>query len=209
MTQVSHSFSTGLGCDGHGQWDWRTRNWGYRTALTDCRVTAIFFPLLELQGYSDERTRNWGYRTALTDCRVTVIFFPFLELQGYSDERTRVTEDTDQKMVCLNYNPVWFLCTFLVTHFKPTLKLNGDKTSPFRPFGWGNSSENSTVQSVQRRATGLTAGIRFPSGVKDFSLLPSVQAGSGAHPASYSMGTGASVSEWKAAGAWSWPLTSS
>jgi hypothetical protein len=40
--------------------------------------------------------------------------------------------------------------------------------------------------------------------LQEFSLLHVVQAGSGAHPASYTMVTGG-----KAAGAWSWPLTSS
>jgi hypothetical protein len=38
---------------------------------------------------------------------------------------------------------------------------------------------------------------------KDFSLHHSVQAGSGAHPASYQMGTGGKVPR-----AWSWTLTS-
>jgi hypothetical protein len=32
--------------------------------------------------------------------------------------------------------------------------------------------------------------------------------GSGTYPASYQMGTGGSFPEGKAAGAWSWPLTS-
>jgi hypothetical protein len=44
---------------------------------------------------------------------------------------------------------------------------------------------------------------------QEFSLLHVVQTGSGAHPASYPMGTGGSLSEVKAAGAWSWPLISS
>jgi hypothetical protein len=35
-------------------------------------------------------------------------------------------------------------------------------------------------------ATGWTAGVRFPAGARDFSILHS----SGAHPASYAMGTG-------------------
>jgi len=35
-----------------------------------------------------------------------------------------------------------------------------------------------------------------------------VQNGSGAHPASYPMGTGGSFLGGKAAGAWSWPLAS-
>jgi hypothetical protein len=37
---------------------------------------------------------------------------------------------------------------------------------------------------------GWTAGLRFPAG-QIFSLLHSVQTGSGAHPESYPMGTGA------------------
>jgi hypothetical protein len=38
--------------------------------------------------------------------------------------------------------------------------------------------------------TGWTTGVRSPAGVKDFSSSLSVQTGSGAHPASYTMGTG-------------------
>jgi hypothetical protein len=38
---------------------------------------------------------------------------------------------------------------------------------------------------------GWATQVRFPA-VKDFSLLHSVQTDSGAHPASYSMGTGGS-----------------
>jgi hypothetical protein len=41
-----------------------------------------------------------------------------------------------------------------------------------------------------------------------FSLLNSVQTGSVTHPASYPMGTEDSFPGDKAAGAWSWPLTS-
>jgi hypothetical protein len=33
-------------------------------------------------------------------------------------------------------------------------------------------------------------GVRFPTGAEDFSSSPCVQSGSGAHPASYPMGTG-------------------
>jgi hypothetical protein len=49
-------------------------------------------------------------------------------------------------------------------------------------------------------------GVRVGS---EFSLLHVVQTGSGAHPASYPMGTGGSFPGGKAAGARSWPLTSS
>jgi hypothetical protein len=37
---------------------------------------------------------------------------------------------------------------------------------------------------------GWTAGVRFSAGAKELSLLHSIQTGSGAHPASYPMGTG-------------------
>jgi hypothetical protein len=50
---------------------------------------------------------------------------------------------------------------------------------------------------------------RFPVGVGNFSFHHRVQNGSGARPASYPMGTrGGSFPGGKAAGAWSWPLTS-
>jgi hypothetical protein len=50
-------------------------------------------------------------------------------------------------------------------------------------------------------------GVRVWYGQK-VSLLHVVQTGSGAHPASYRMGTGDSFPGGKAAGAWSWPLNS-
>jgi hypothetical protein len=46
-------------------------------------------------------------------------------------------------------------------------------------------------------------GIRFPAGAGNFSLSHSVQNGSGAHPASYPMGTTGSFPGGKAAVAWS------
>jgi hypothetical protein len=45
-------------------------------------------------------------------------------------------------------------------------------------------------------------------GAGNYSLHHRVQNGSGAHPASYPMGTRGSFPGGKAAGAWSWPLTS-
>jgi hypothetical protein len=59
--------------------------------------------------------------------------------------------------------------------------------------------------------TGLRAGwsgVRFPAGAGNFSLHHHVQNCSGAHPASYPMGTRGSFTGVKAAGARSWPLTS-
>jgi hypothetical protein len=52
------------------------------------------------------------------------------------------------------------------------------------------------------------SGVRFSAGAGNFSLNHRVQNGSGAHPASYPMGTRSSFPGGKAAGAWSWPLTS-
>jgi hypothetical protein len=44
-------------------------------------------------------------------------------------------------------------------------------------------------QSKYVRATSWTAGVRFSARESDFSLLHSIQTGSGARPASYTMGT--------------------
>jgi hypothetical protein len=63
-------------------------------------------------------------------------------------------------------------------------------------------------------AAGIAAGDRLhgwgsvPSRDKRFSLLHSVQTGSGAHPASYPTGTGALSPGDRAAGTWRWSLTS-
>jgi hypothetical protein len=50
--------------------------------------------------------------------------------------------------------------------------------------------------------------VRFRAGTGNFSLHHRVHDGSGVHPASYPMGTRGSFPGGKAAGAWSWPLTS-
>jgi hypothetical protein len=51
--------------------------------------------------------------------------------------------------------------------------------------------------------------VRFSAGAGNFSLRHRVQNGSGAHPASYEMGTRGSFPGDKTAGTWNWPLTSS
>jgi hypothetical protein len=56
-------------------------------------------------------------------------------------------------------------------------------------------------------ATGWAVRVQLLAG-QDSSLLHSVQTGSKAYPASYSMGVGGFFPGGKAAGAWSWPLTS-
>jgi hypothetical protein len=54
------------------------------------------------------------------------------------------------------------------------------------------------AQSVQCMTTGWKIGVRSPAGAGDFSSSPCVQIGSGAHPASYPMGTGGSFPGGKA-----------
>jgi hypothetical protein len=48
------------------------------------------------------------------------------------------------------------------------------------------------AQSVQCLTTDWTAGVRSPTEAEDFSSNLCVQTGSGANPASYTMGTGGS-----------------
>jgi hypothetical protein len=60
------------------------------------------------------------------------------------------------------------------------------------------------VGIAQWYSAGLLAGCsggRFPAGAANFSLYDRVQTGSGAHPASYAMGTRGSFPGGKAAGA--------
>jgi hypothetical protein len=54
---------------------------------------------------------------------------------------------------------------------------------------------------------GCTIGVRVPLGPR-IVIRNQVQTGSGAHPASYPMDTGSSIPGDKAAGAWTWPITS-
>jgi hypothetical protein len=50
--------------------------------------------------------------------------------------------------------------------------------------------------------------VRFPAGSGNFSLHHHVRNGSGAHPVFYAVGTRGCFPGCRAAGAWSWPLTS-
>jgi hypothetical protein len=49
---------------------------------------------------------------------------------------------------------------------------------------------NRVAQSVQRLTTDRTAAVRSPTGAEEFSSNLCVQTGSGAHPASCTVGTG-------------------
>jgi hypothetical protein len=69
--------------------------------------------------------------------------------------------------------------------------------SPFKTFG---------LAAYDMDSRG--ARVSFPAGSANFSLLHRVQTGSGAHRASYPMGTGTSLTGDKMARAWGEPLTS-
>jgi hypothetical protein len=78
-------------------------------------------------------------------------------------------------------------------------------------YGTANSAFGKYVDSIVELGYGLDdrgSTVRFPVGAGNYSLHHRVQNGSGAHPASYPMGTRCSFSGVKAAGEWSWPLTS-
>jgi hypothetical protein len=64
-----------------------------------------------------------------------------------------------------------------------------------------STSNNCTSDKIHSR-------VRFPAGTGNFSLHHHVQNSSGAHPPSYAMGTRGYFPGGKAAGAWSWTLTS-
>jgi hypothetical protein len=66
---------------------------------------------------------------------------------------------------------------------------------------WGSS-----VSIV--KAVGWTAGVRFPTGTRDFSRLHRVQTGYSFNQASYPMAIGGSFPGVKTAGSWSWPMSS-
>jgi hypothetical protein len=96
--------------------------------------------------------------------------------------------------------------TFSRQHYgtKPSMHKISGMTILVPPLRWKGVG---IAQSVQRRARGWMARVRFQA-VQDYSVLCSVQTDSGVHPASYPVGTGGSFPGGKAAGPWSWPLTS-
>jgi hypothetical protein len=78
---------------------------------------------------------------------------------------------------------------------------------PGRKFNWVLSEYSSRVSSVGIAAGyGLDCRGSITCRGKRFSLLQSVQTGSGGHPVSYSMGIGGSFLGGKEA--WSWPFAS-
>jgi hypothetical protein len=62
-------------------------------------------------------------------------------------------------------------------------------------------SDSSVGLSMDYVLEGRGVRVLFPTGIRDISHLRSIQTGSEAHPASYTMGTGGSFLGGKAAGA--------
>jgi aryl-phospho-beta-D-glucosidase BglC (GH1 family) len=82
-------------------------------------------------------------------------------------------------------------------------------TNVISHYLWSYKSRDSSV----RIATGYgldarVSTVRFPAGDRNFSLRHRIQIDSGAHPVSYPMGTGGTFPLDKAAGPWSWLITS-
>jgi hypothetical protein len=69
---------------------------------------------------------------------------------------------------------------------------------------WRLSQDSAGLECLDDRGY----GVRFPAVAGNFSLHHRVHNVSGAHPASYPMGTRGCFSEDEAAEAWSWPLIS-
>jgi hypothetical protein len=80
-------------------------------------------------------------------------------------------------------------------------------TSVARRSGSGTLNEKPLCPHLSFGRIPFRIWVIFPAGSRDFSLLHSVQTGSGSHPASYPMGTGGCLPGGKAVVAWSWPLT--
>jgi hypothetical protein len=76
------------------------------------------------------------------------------------------------------------------------------------PSSDGQSRDSSVGIALGYELDDRDSRVRFPAGAGNFSLHHRVQNGSGAHPASHTLGTRGAFPGGKAAGAWSWPLTS-
>jgi hypothetical protein len=84
------------------------------------------------------------------------------------------------------------------------LRLTVVRWISFGPYNWRSRDSSvgiATGHALDGRGSILVRGKRF-------SLIHSIQTSSGAHPASYPMGTGVSFPAGKAGGPWGWPLTS-
>jgi hypothetical protein len=102
---------------------------------------------------------------------------------------------SDQNCVCISYIYAWLIPRYLDKEYKSWSSL-------FHSFVHASFTSSLIGPHI------LNTLLRFPAGAGNFSLHHRVQNGSGTNPASYPMGTSGSFPGGKAAGAWSWPLTS-
>jgi hypothetical protein len=114
-----------------------------------------------------------------------------------------------------------FPSTFMVMIFSiqkyiiqniPSREMNPDHPVPSLLYtDWATLAKSRDSSVVIALSYGLDfrgSRVLFQAGAGNFSLHHRVQNGSGAHPASYLMGTRGSFPGDKAAGAWSWQLAS-
>jgi hypothetical protein len=119
------------------------------------------------------------------------------------------------RILIINNMTVCMVCSAL-----KSLSYIGDvfaRTEFFNPVAISASFFLCQLHLIQSSSVGIAldygldgrgSRVRFPAVAGNFSLHHRVQNGSGAHPASYLMGTRGSFLGGKAAGTWSWPLTS-
>jgi hypothetical protein len=114
----------------------------------------------------------------------------------------RIDIFSSQQLKCDHSCGLWFVCQ----RFRP-------RTPSFlcnsRVLGSSTTEIRRHIGIGAGMAIRWTTGLRFPTGPRECSLLHSVKTGSGAHLASYPLGTGGYFSGNKTAGACSWPLTPS
>jgi len=154
----------------------------------------------------------------LIECNGTLLNFPlcstliytFFTAECLTSSPTQITRRTSRHclgtFIAVNLAlPIHFKCS--VSHYPPTFyPLSLSLSSVQRVIAWSRKQihTHKSDYGLDDRAI----GVRSPAGAKDFSSSLCVQTGSGAHPASCTMGTGGPFPGGKsAAGAWRWPLT--
>jgi hypothetical protein len=102
-------------------------------------------------------------------------------------------------------------CLSVADQVSHTYQIKGDVTVLHILIFWFYREESRDSSVCIELGYGLDdrgSRVRFSAVIENFSFNHRVQNGSGAHLASYPMGTRGSFIGGKAAGAWSWPLTS-
>jgi hypothetical protein len=147
-------------------------------------------------GRTDDRTRLDNRVSKTETCPLGILkernfvwkdFFLFTSLHFTSLHFTSL-HFTSLQFTPLPFNLFYFNSLYFTLHYRSR------DSSVALALGYGLDDRGSRV--------------RFQARAGNFSLHHRIQNGSGAHPASYPMGTRGSFSGCKVAEAWSWPLTS-